>query len=120
MSSRMSSRRTMLALTATAGAAVVLGPLLAILAWDWYARYFAHRTDVSYATALRWDVPSWAGLVFLWLILASLPLAPWMTMDTTPLSPHPSDPAIMYPPNTAARTGRMSAKCSRERTPQRR
>ena len=26
-------------------------------------------------------------------ILASLPLAPWMTVDTTPLSPHPSDPA---------------------------
>ena len=35
-------------------------------------------------------------------ILEALPLAPWMTMDTTPLSPHPSDPAIMYPPNTAA------------------
>jgi muconolactone delta-isomerase len=26
-------------------------------------------------------------------ILASLPLAPWMTADTTLLSPHPSDPA---------------------------
>jgi muconolactone delta-isomerase len=26
-------------------------------------------------------------------ILAALPLAPWMTADTTPLSPHPSDPA---------------------------
>ena len=25
-------------------------------------------------------------------ILASLPLAPWMTVKTTPLSPHPSDP----------------------------
>jgi len=35
-------------------------------------------------------------------ILAALPLAPWMTMDTTPLSPHPSDPAIMHPPTTAA------------------
>jgi muconolactone delta-isomerase len=34
-------------------------------------------------------------------ILEALPLAPWMTMDTTPLSPHPSDPAIMYPPTTA-------------------
>ena len=31
-------------------------------------------------------------------ILESLPLAPWMTVDTTPLSPHPSDPAIIYPP----------------------
>jgi muconolactone delta-isomerase len=34
-------------------------------------------------------------------ILEGLPLAPWMTVDTTPLSPHPSDPAIMYPPTTA-------------------
>jgi muconolactone delta-isomerase len=34
-------------------------------------------------------------------ILESLPLAPWMTVDTTPLSPHPSDPAIIYPPTTA-------------------
>ncbi len=34
-------------------------------------------------------------------ILASLPLAPWMTVDTTPLSPHPSDPAIIHPPTTA-------------------
>src|SRR6266853_867953 len=33
-------------------------------------------------------------------ILASLPLAHWMTMDTTPLSPHPSDPAIIHPPTT--------------------
>ena len=31
-------------------------------------------------------------------ILAALPLAPWMTVDTTPLSPHPSDPAIIHPP----------------------
>src|SRR4029077_14668103 len=30
-------------------------------------------------------------------ILEALPLAPWMAMDTTPLSPHPSDPAIVYP-----------------------
>jgi muconolactone delta-isomerase len=35
-------------------------------------------------------------------ILASLPLAPWMTVDTTPLSPHPSDPAIIHPPTTAS------------------
>ncbi len=34
-------------------------------------------------------------------MLEALPLAPWMTVDTTPLSPHPSDPAIMYPPTTA-------------------
>jgi hypothetical protein len=51
--------------------ALLLGPLLALAAWDAYARYFAHRTDVPYATALLWDVPSWAALVLLWLILAS-------------------------------------------------
>jgi muconolactone delta-isomerase len=27
-------------------------------------------------------------------ILASLPLYPWMSVQTTPLSPHPSDPAL--------------------------
>jgi len=44
-------------------------------------------------------------------ILELLPLARWMTAETTPLSPHPSDPAIIYPPATAptqlvATTGR--------------
>jgi muconolactone delta-isomerase len=34
-------------------------------------------------------------------ILAALPLAPWLTVDTTPLSPHPSDPGIIHPPATA-------------------
>jgi muconolactone delta-isomerase len=34
------------------------------------------------------------------MILASLPLAPWMTTDTVPLSPHPSDPAIIHPTAT--------------------
>ena len=33
-------------------------------------------------------------------ILEALPLAPWMTADTTPRSPHPSDPALVYPPPT--------------------
>jgi muconolactone delta-isomerase len=42
-------------------------------------------------------------------ILKALPLGPWMTVDTTPLSPHPSDPAIMYPPNMAA-TGNAAAR----------
>jgi muconolactone delta-isomerase len=38
-------------------------------------------------------------------ILEALPLAPWMTADATPLSPHPSDPAINRPPSkTAGRT----------------
>jgi muconolactone delta-isomerase len=35
-------------------------------------------------------------------ILQALPLAPWMTADTTPLSPHPSDPAINRPPATTS------------------
>jgi muconolactone delta-isomerase len=35
-------------------------------------------------------------------ILVSLPLAPWMTVETTPLSPHPSDPAIIHPLTTVA------------------
>jgi muconolactone delta-isomerase len=30
-------------------------------------------------------------------ILSSLPVAPWMAVDITPLSPHPSDPAILRP-----------------------
>jgi muconolactone delta-isomerase len=35
-------------------------------------------------------------------ILEALPLAPWMTVDTTPLTPHPSDPAILRPPAAPA------------------
>jgi muconolactone delta-isomerase len=34
-------------------------------------------------------------------ILRALPLASWMTVDITPLSPHPSDPAIIRPQATA-------------------
>jgi len=57
-----------------------------------------------------WTLPGDGRALGLWqardaaemqAILAALPLAPWMTVDTTPLSPHPSDPAIMYPPATA-------------------
>jgi hypothetical protein len=51
--------------------ALVAGPLVALVLWDAYARYFARRTDIAYATALRWDVPSWASLILLWMILAS-------------------------------------------------
>jgi hypothetical protein len=60
-----------LVLEAALLAAVVAGPCLALVLWDAYARYFARRTDVSYATALRWDVPSWAALILLWTILVS-------------------------------------------------
>jgi len=28
-------------------------------------------------------------------MLRSLPLDPWMTVEITPLSPHPSDPALI-------------------------
>jgi muconolactone delta-isomerase len=35
-------------------------------------------------------------------ILRALPLAPWMTVDTVPLSPHPSDPAINRPTATTS------------------
>jgi hypothetical protein len=51
--------------------AIVAGPVLAIVAWDAYAGYFARRTDIPYADALRWDVASWASLLLLWLILVS-------------------------------------------------
>jgi muconolactone delta-isomerase len=34
-------------------------------------------------------------------ILEALPLASWMTVDATPLSPHPSDPGIIRPQATA-------------------
>ena len=34
-------------------------------------------------------------------ILQALPLAPWMNAETTPLSPHPSAPAIFHPAATA-------------------
>ena len=57
-----------------------------------------------------WTLPGDGRALGLWrardadqmlTILAALPQAPWMTMDTTPLSPHPSDPALSYPPATA-------------------
>jgi len=59
-----------------------------------------------------WALPGAGRALGLWrardaaqmqAILDSLPLAPWMTVDLTPLSPHPSDPAIIYPPATAPR-----------------
>jgi muconolactone delta-isomerase len=57
-----------------------------------------------------WTLPGTGRSLGLWqardvaqmqAILESLPLAPMMTVDTTPLSPHPSDPAIIYPPSAA-------------------
>jgi muconolactone delta-isomerase len=56
-----------------------------------------------------WAVPGSGGALGLWqardaaqlqAILQALPQAPWLTMETTPLSPHPSDPGISRPPAT--------------------
>jgi len=53
-----------------------------------------------------WTLPGAGRALGLWqardpaqlqAILESLPLAPWLTGDTTPLSPHPSDPGIIHP-----------------------
>jgi muconolactone delta-isomerase len=50
-----------------------------------------------------WKLPGESRSLGLWsagdpaemqAILASLPLDPWMTDETTPLTPHPSDPAL--------------------------
>jgi muconolactone delta-isomerase len=50
-----------------------------------------------------WRLPGESRSLGLWsagdpaemqAILASLPLNPWMTDETTPLTPHPSDPAL--------------------------
>jgi muconolactone delta-isomerase len=54
-----------------------------------------------------WTLPGAGRSLGLWqardaaqmqAILESLPLDSWMTVGTTPLSRHPSDPAIMHPP----------------------
>jgi hypothetical protein len=57
-------------LQATFLAAIVVGPAAALWLWDAYAQSFARRNDISYASALRWDVPSWAMLGLLWLAFA--------------------------------------------------
>lgn len=41
----------------------------ALALWHGYARYFARRTDVPYATALRYDSITWALLVLMWTAL---------------------------------------------------
>jgi len=57
-----------------------------------------------------WTLPGAGRALGLWqardadqmrAILQALPLASWMTVDATPLSPHPSDPAIIRPPAAA-------------------
>ena len=53
-----------------------------------------------------WRLPGESRSLGLWnagdpaemqAILTSLPLDPWMTDETTPLTPHPSDPALTLP-----------------------
>jgi muconolactone delta-isomerase len=53
-----------------------------------------------------WRLPGPSRALGLWnaespaemrLILTSLPMDPWMTVETTPLSRHPSDPAMIIP-----------------------
>jgi muconolactone delta-isomerase len=53
-----------------------------------------------------WRLPGRSRVLGLWhagnpaelqAILESLPLGPWMTVETTPLSQHPSDPAMTNP-----------------------
>ena len=50
-----------------------------------------------------WKLPGHGHVLGLWqardagglqAILAALPLYAWMTVQTTPLTPHPSDPAL--------------------------
>jgi muconolactone delta-isomerase len=57
-----------------------------------------------------WTLPGAGRALGLWRardagqleeILSSLPVAPWTAVDVTPLSPHPSDPAILRPPAVA-------------------
>jgi muconolactone delta-isomerase len=52
-----------------------------------------------------WRLPGPSRALGLWnaespaelrVILKSLPLDPWMTVETTPLSRHPSDPAVIF------------------------
>ena len=57
-----------------------------------------------------WTLPGTGRALGLWRardagqleeILSSLPVAPWTAVDIAPLSPHPSDPAILRPPAVA-------------------
>jgi muconolactone delta-isomerase len=57
-----------------------------------------------------WTLPGAGRALGLWRardagqlheVLSSLPVGPWAAVDITPLSPHPSDPAILRPPAVA-------------------
>jgi len=52
-------------------ASLALGAAGSLGLWHLYARYFARRTDIPYATALRYDALTWAPLVLMWAAFVS-------------------------------------------------
>jgi hypothetical protein len=58
-------------LEATFLAALALGIGGALGAWHFYANYFSRRTDIPYATALRYDAITWVPLVLMWAAFVS-------------------------------------------------
>ena len=75
---------------------------------DVRAREAAHSRELAAAGHLLrlWRLPGRSRALGLWnagnpaemqAILKSLPMDPWMTVETTPLSRHPSDPAMIIP-----------------------
>src|SRR5471032_2484403 len=52
-------------------AALALGIGGSLGAWHFYAQYFSRRTDVPYATALRYDAITWVPLVLMWAAFVS-------------------------------------------------
>ena len=75
---------------------------------DVQAREAARSRELAAAGQLLrlWRLPGPSRALGLWnaespaelrVILKSLPMDPWMTVETTPLSRHPSDPAMVIP-----------------------
>ena len=75
---------------------------------DVRAREAARSRELAAAGHLLrlWRLPGQSRALGLWnagnpaemqAILKSLPPDPWMTVETTPLSRHPSDPAMIIP-----------------------
>src|SRR5471030_3341835 len=52
-------------------AALILGIGGSLCAWHFYAQYFSRRTDIPYATALRYDAITWVPLVLMWAAFVS-------------------------------------------------
>ena len=70
----------------------------------------AHDLAVQGHLIRLWTLPGDGRALGLWRardagqlreVLALLPVAPWTAVDIVPLSPHPSDPAILRPPAVA-------------------